>query len=164
MKRINKTRLGNRSTAILRGNDGASIVLVTIIAILIITGVIILRTTTSALWASADKQLSQDQAYEMATSMGNSLDELIIGKNLNLDSLTYTTATSADGKVYSTANIFPSGLSTPSDLPNSSIEATVIKYQGSDIYTVEVEAHVAKATYIYTANYTKSGANFKRQY
>lgn len=150
MKRRNKTRLGNRSAAILRGNDGASIVLVTIIAILIITGVIILRTTTSALWASADKQLNQDQAYEMATSMGNSLDVLIV-KEHKIDLASYT---GTPGTPIINKNI--------PDLPNGEIIATVTSENG--IYIVTVESHVANASYVYTAKYTGSGTNYKRQY
>lgn len=77
MKCISKTTLGRRASAILSDNEGASLVLVTIIAIIIITGVIVLRITTSALWASADKQYNQDQAYLAATSLGDSIDRLI---------------------------------------------------------------------------------------
>ena len=63
-----------RNNYFLRGNEGSSIVLVTIIAIIIVTGIIILRVTTSSLWASADKQYNQDQAYIAATSLGEAID------------------------------------------------------------------------------------------
>ena len=65
MQRKDKKTAENRYFFL--GNEGSSIVLVTIIAIIIVTGIIILRVTTSSLWASADKQYNQDQAYMAAT-------------------------------------------------------------------------------------------------
>ena len=62
---------------VLRDNGGASIVMVSIIALIIVTGVIVLRITTSSLWASADKQYNQDQAYVAATSLGEVIDGLL---------------------------------------------------------------------------------------
>lgn len=155
MNRRFKTKPDNRFTVILRGNEGASIVLVTIIAILIVTGVIILRTTTSALWASADKQLNQDQAYEMATSMGNSLDGIIVGnKSLDLSSIA-----AGDGVIISKTSI--------NGLPNSTISASVKPLSNDDdnrVYVVTVEANVATATYSYIAQYSGSGTNYQRLY
>ncbi len=155
MNRRFKTKPDNRFTAILRGNEGASIVLVTIIAILIVTGVIILRTTTSALWASADKQLNQDQAYEMATSMGNSLDGIIVGnKSLDLSSIA-----AGDGVIISKTSI--------NGLPNATISANVKPLSKDDdnrVYVVTVEANVATATYSYIAQYSGSGTNYQRLY
>ena len=155
MNRRFKTKPDNRFTAILRGNEGASIVLVTIIAILIVTGVIILRTTTSALWASADKQLNQDQAYEMATSMGNSLDGIIVGnKSLDLSSIA-----AGDGVIISKTSI--------NGLPNATIRANVKPLSKDDdnrVYVVTVEANVATATYSYIAQYSGSGTNYQRLY
>ena len=155
MKRTYKTNLTNRSAAILRGNAGTSIVLVTIIAILIITAVIILRTTTSALWASADRQLNQDQAYEMATSMGNSLDTIIISNK----SLDLSTISTNGGVIVSKTNI--------NDLPNATISASVKPLNNEDnnrVYVVTVEANVATATYTYIAQYSGSGTNYQRLY
>lgn len=155
MNRRFKTKPDNRFTAILRGNEGASIVLVTIIAILIVTGVIILRTTTSALWASADKQLNQDQAYEMATSMGNSLDGIIVGnKSLDLSSIA-----AGDGVIISKTSI--------NGLPNATISANVKPLSKDDdnrVYVVTIEANVATATYSYIAQYSGSGTNYQRLY
>lgn len=155
MNRRFKTKPDNRFTAILRGNEGASIVLVTIIAILIITAVIILRTTTSAIWASADKQLNQDQAYEMATSMGNSLDGIIVGnKSLDLSSIA-----AGDGVIISKTSI--------NGLPNATISASVEPLSKDDnnrVYIVTVEANVATASYSYIAQYSGSGTNYRRLY
>ena len=77
MKRFSKTSVIKRTAGILRGNEGTSLILVSIIAILIITCVVILHVTTSSLWASADLQKYQDQAYVLATSMGDSIDDLV---------------------------------------------------------------------------------------
>ena len=64
MRRYNKTSLFKRTSGILRDNEGTSLVLVSIIAIIIITGVVILHVTTSSLWASADLQKYQDQEFD----------------------------------------------------------------------------------------------------
>ena len=155
MKRTYKTRLRNRTAAILRCNDGASLVLVTIIAILIITGVIILRTTTSALWASADKQLNQDQAYEMATSLGNSLDEIII-KNKSID---LSTISSNGGEIIPVTSV--------PELPDATVTASVEPLSSEEnnrIYIVTVQAKVATATYEFSAQYSGSGTNYQRLY
>lgn len=154
MKCIIKTEPVNRITAIARGNEGASLVLVSIIAILILSGILILRTTTNAMWASANMQLSQDQAYEMATSLGNSIDVLISNKKIPLDTI-----------YAGTGYLFDKNTNT--GLPNSSVEATVTTITDSSnrtIYIVSVKAEAGQATYIYTARYTGSGYNYKRLY
>ncbi|MCR5384034.1 MAG: hypothetical protein K6E72_05330 [Saccharofermentans sp.] len=151
MIRIIKTKPGKRIVAIIRGNEGASIVLVTIIAILVITGVVILRVATGALWASADHQLYYDQAYEMATSFGDSLDVLILKeKSIKLSEI----AQSGNEFFVQT---------TDTGLPNSSLKAKVSADQDS-FYDVTVEAKVADASYVYTAKYRISGGNYTRQY
>ena len=155
MKRSIKTEGNNCVTAILRANSGASIILVAIIAILIITGVIILRTTTSALWASADKQLSQDQAYEMATSLGNSLDEIIQQKK----SLDLSNISSGDGVIIPETEVL--------NLPNATVSAKVKPLsdeQTNRVYIVTAEAKVAGSTFSYSAQYSGSGKNYQRLY
>ena len=154
MKHIDKTKETNHIIAIIRCNEGASLVLVSIIAILVLSAILILRTTTSAMWASANKQLNQDQAYEMATSLGNSIDVLITNKKIPLDTIN-------EGTGYIFNNTSDTGL------PNSSIEATVTTITDSTnktYYVVTVTATAADATYIYTARYTGSGVSYKRQY
>lgn len=150
MKKISKTSAGRRAVNILKNNEGASLVLVTIIAILIITGVIILRTTTSALWASADKQLNQDRAYEIATSLGEALDSSIEGSS------------SVDFAALA-------GTETIDELPNAKVEVTTdIPASTGGYYHLNVRAEVAGAEYTYTATYTNSGvgqaASFRRVY
>lgn len=155
MNRRFKTKPDNRFTTLLRDNKGASIVLVTIIAILIITAVIILRTTSSALWASADKQLNQDQAYEMATSLGNSLDELIV----NNKSIALADIAAAGGVIIPTTTV--------PDLANASVSASVKPLNDEDsnrVFIVTVEAKVANATHEFSAQYSGSGTNYQRLY
>ena len=86
MKRFSKTSVIRRTAGILRGNEGTSLILVSIIAILIITCVVILHVTTGSLWASADLQKYQDQAYVLATSMGDSIDDLVDEGKINIAS------------------------------------------------------------------------------
>jgi hypothetical protein len=113
-------------------------VFVTIIAIIILTGIVILRITTSSLWASADKQYYQDRAYVMATSMGASIDVLINDKTINLDSY--------EGK--SNQQIFEDTVG------NDKVTATVT-HSGSG-YLIEVRADVPNSVYVYRAYYYKS--------
>ena len=53
MRRKQHNSKQNRVYAVLRDKEGTSLVLVSIIAILVVTGVVILRITTSSLLASA---------------------------------------------------------------------------------------------------------------
>ena len=155
MNRRFKTKPDNRFTTLLRDNKGASIVLVTIIAILIITAVIILRTTSSALWASADKQLNQDQAYEMATSLGNSLDELIV----NNKSIALADIATGGGVIIPETAV--------SDLAYATVSAKVKPLSADEsnrVYIVTVVAKVADATHEYSAQYSGSGTNYQRLY
>ncbi len=133
MRRIEKMTIGRRAEGILRDNEGASLVLVTVIAIIILTCVVILRVTTSTLWASADKQRTQDKAYVEATTMGASIDYLISDGTINLSNYTSSTDIVVDGSVV--ANITPSG----------------------NGYIVTVSAKEGNSTYVYTAYYFSSG-------
>lgn len=148
MKCRNKTSCVKRAAEILRGNEGASLVLVSIIAIIILTGIVILRIATSSLWASADKQLNQDQAYQAATSCGDSLDELIKGGKLTL----------ADYAISTTAQPVFASQEIPG-LPNATIKADAVGGGATDSdVTIIVTANVANAEYVYTAVYTATGA------
>ncbi len=151
MRKKGKTNYLSHLTAILRGNEGTSIVLVTIIAILVITAVIILRMVTSSLLASSDKQYNQDQAYMLATSMGTTIDDLIQQKVIVL-----TNYTNNSGTVILNNN--------PSKLPNANVTVTVIP-SGQTGYIVNVEAKVGQATYMYSAYYSRTGnsTNYTRQ-
>jgi hypothetical protein len=148
MKRCNKTTYSKKVLSILRNNEGTSLVLVAIIGIIILTGIVILRVSISALWASADKQLNQDQAYQAATSFGESLDKVIKDNKLSL--APYATSTAVQS-VISSRDI--------PGLPNSTIK-TEAKGNGvadGDVMII-VTAKVADAEYVYMATYTSTGA------
>ncbi len=127
---------------ILKSNDGASMVLVSILAIVVLTAVIMLRITTSTLMASASKQLNQDQAYELAASMGESIDNLIDAGSLDIYSYTITDETGTQ-------------LISESDfegLPDSSVVAVVKKLDNGG-RMIEVTSTVGQASYVYTKEY-----------
>ena len=81
----------------------------------------------------------------MATSLGESIDYLITSGSFN--------PSSGLGRIYSEEN--------GGGIPNSSVTATVSNSGGN--YVVTVQAKVAKAEYVYTAVYKKSGASYVRQ-
>ncbi len=132
------------------GREGASLVLVTIIAIIIITGVVILRVTTGSLLASADKQLNQDRAYMTAVSLGDAIDEKIKdGKLTDLNSI--------NGYV-------DSAVSEAFGIPDSYVGVSVTESAETGLYTVIVSSKVADAEYDYDLIYLKNGSTFVRQY
>ena len=153
MKCISKTTLGRRASAILGDNKGTSLVLVTIIAIIIVACIIILRIVTSSLLASADKQYNQDQAYLLATSMGESIDDLIANRKLDLNAYGTTTPPSIPA------------VPAPAGMSNASVDVEVTPSEDKTAYTVTVTARVANATYVYTAYYTRDkGGTYTRQF
>ena len=77
MRRIRNDKLIKRTREVLAGNEGASLILVCILAIIVLTAVVVLRITTSTFLASSGRQLNQDQAYELAASLGESIDIMV---------------------------------------------------------------------------------------
>lgn len=151
MKRYNKTSVITRTRAILQDNEGTSLLLVAVIAILIITGVVILRVTTTTLWAAADKQQYQDKAYVMASSMGESLDTLIVEqKQIDLSKIAASNDPAARVIVNDT-------------LPDGS-EITADVRKTGDVYIVTVRSTLNNDfEYVYTATYSGSGTSYTRQ-
>ncbi|MCR4775038.1 MAG: hypothetical protein K5869_01530 [Saccharofermentans sp.] len=137
MKRIRRDNLIKRTASILGNNEGASLVLVAILAIVVLTAVVILRVTTSTFMASANRQLNQDQAYELAASLGSSIDELIADGKYSLDDI------DSDKTIYSHSGF--------SGLPNASVEAMIDVEP--DVKVLRVTAKVGKAQYVYTKEY-----------
>ncbi|MBR2598398.1 MAG: hypothetical protein IKE09_07625 [Clostridiales bacterium] len=149
MKLKHKSTLYRRTSDILRSKKGASIVFVSIIAIIVLTAVVVLRTTTSSLWASADKQYYQDRACVMATSMGSSIDALISDGTIKLD----------DYKTYDHRSILVD------NVDNGTVTVTVTYDEEGSGYLIEVTAELPTAKYVYRAFYYKSGSSgsYKRQ-
>lgn len=140
-----KKSLSIRTADILRSNEGASIVLVTIISILVVASVIILSINVNTLISSADKQYFRDQAYESARTMGSSIDDLINENKLNLED-------HADGT------------ELISDSSNN-IEVTVTVSEvttSANTYTVSITAKAGSEEYVYTATYYGSNNVYMR--
>lgn len=138
MRRIRRDNLIKRTAAVLGNNEGASLVLVSILAILVLLAVVILRLATTTFMASANRQLNQDQAYELAASLGSSIDELITSGKYDLDNI------SSDSTIYNRSS-FP-GLHA-----NSSVVAK-IDVEGNYKILI-VTAKVGQAQYVYTKEY-----------
>ena len=141
MRRIRRDNLIKRTAAILGNNEGASLVLVSILAIIVLMSVVILRLATTTFMASSNRQLNQDQAYELAASLGSSIDALIDEGKFSLDSI--TSDRMGDDNIYSRTSF--SGMS------NTSVMVEVDVEEHSK--TVIVTAKVKKAQYVYTKEY-----------
>ena len=63
---------------ILKSNKGSSLILVAALTVVLIGVTVSLRILAGIIMASANQQLNQDQAYELATSLGNALEERIV--------------------------------------------------------------------------------------
>ena len=59
MRKINRNNLKGRITRILGNNDGASLVLVSVLAIIVLTAVVVLRVTTTTFINRACQPLDQ---------------------------------------------------------------------------------------------------------
>lgn len=144
MRCRNKTSLIRRTARILRNEEGASIVLVTIISIIVVASVIILAINVNSLIASADKQYSRDQAYEAAKSMGSSFDTIISKGQMDLKAF-------ADGsEVFSDSS------------QNIDVKVKVKSTGQVDTYTLIVTAETNNEEYVYTATYYGSGKTYMR--
>jgi len=146
MKRIRYNNLIKRTASILGSNEGASLVFVSILAIIVLTAVVVLRISVNSFLASANRQLNQDQAYEIAASLGESIDILvekgdydIFGVNVDSDA----------GKTIGKRVGFD-------NLPNASVEAVVTKLDEDDnARLLTVTSIVGNASYEYTKEYRR---------
>ena len=137
MKRMRRDNIFRRTSRILGGNEGASLVLVAVLATIVLTAVIVLRIATNSFMASANRQLNQDQAYELAASLGSSIDVLINDGEIDLDNINSDTTLYSEDKFV--------------NLPNSSVKAKIIV--NPKVKKLEVTAIVGKAQYVYTKEY-----------
>lgn len=143
MKRIRCDKTKNRFATILCSNEGTSLVLVSVIAIIVLSAVVVLRLASSTFLASSNRQLNQDQAYELAASLGSSIDVLI-------DEGKYSLTDVPDNKEIYKRSSF-------SGLPKDSFVSAVVNEIKKDGKVVgkklTITAHVGKAEYIYTKEY-----------
>lgn len=142
MKRIRRDRLFRRTARILGNNEGTSLVLVAILAIIVLAAVVILRVATTTFMASSNRQLNQDQAYELAASLGASIDRLIEEDKFSISDV-------PDKKeIYKQGDF--------ADIPNSSVVAEVFDItEGGKVIgkRLRVTGKVGKASYVYTKEY-----------
>ncbi len=146
----------------IKSNKGSSLILVAALTVVIIGVTVSLRIMAGIIMASANQQLNMDQAYELATSLGNALEERILNgeeqempeqgteqegagapKNSLLDlkemlgentKKTITEASGFDG------------------LPGASVKAELMRDE-SGRFVVKVSSKVGEATYIWTGVY-----------
>ena len=144
MKRMRRDNLIKRTAAILGNNEGASLVLVSILAILVLLSVVILRLATTTFMASSNRQLNQDQAYELAASLGSSIDALIENGDYDLDAITEDKM-EKDNCIYYRDEF--------SGLPNSSVMVEVDVDDSNHTKTIIITAKVKNAQYVYTKEY-----------
>jgi hypothetical protein len=149
MRKINRNNLKGRITRILDNNDGASLVLVSVLAIIVLTAVVVLRVTTTTFMASANRQLNQDQAYELAASLGESIDLLISEGKYDINKVelpadvkkkTIYSLTNQDNKL--------EGLSR-----DASVKAVVSETEDGKGRVLTVTANVGTAEYVFTREY-----------
>ena len=152
MKRVRRDNLIKRTAQILSNNEGASLVLVSILAIIVLTAVVILRITTSTFMASSNRQLNQDQAYELAASLGESIDILIERGDYNIQDQTVA----PDGtSIYSSAANGDNYTGLPS---GSTVDAVVTNItEGGEVVgkRLTVKSVVGQAEYTYIKDYRK---------
>ncbi len=153
MRRINRNNLIKRTAQILRNNEGASMVLVSVLAIIVLTAVVVLRVATTTFMASTNRQLNQDQAYELAASLGESINLLIEEDKFLIYDVTldeYVTDSDTGVTTYYKTIYNQNGFE---GLPDASVVAIVTETGDGSGRILEVTADVGSAEYIYTREY-----------
>ncbi|SDY43126.1 hypothetical protein SAMN02910264_02234 [Ruminococcaceae bacterium YAD3003] len=153
MRKINRNNLIKRTAQILRNNEGASMVLVSVLAIIVLTAVVVLRVATTTFMASTNRQLNQDQAYELAASLGESINLLIEEDKFLIYDVTldeYVTDSDTGVTTYYKTVYNQNGFE---GLPDASVVAIVTETGDGSGRILEVTADVGSAEYIYTREY-----------
>ncbi len=117
--------------------------LVAVIAIIVLTSVVALRVATTTFMASANRQYNQDQAYELAASLGASIDVLISEGRIDLDDY-------KNSKNLYTQHRFDK-LPAPNNASEHALTADIKVETG--VKKVVVTARVGQAEYVYTKEY-----------
>ena len=147
----------------LKSNKGSSLILVAALTVVIIGVTVSLRILSGIIMASANQQLNQDQAYELATSLGNALEERIINGEKKKE-------TGGEGEVVTPKKALldlgavidqKKGILVPKmegfdGMPEAYVIAIVEKDAEMDRYVVTVEGHAGKAVYFWTGIYQGS--------
>ena len=147
--------------ALRQSNKGESLVLITIFSTIVIGIVVTLTVISAMLLSNAGKQKSQDQAYELATSLSARLEELILngdvsGNSSRIDLEKYVTDFGGELVNVSDAS---ATLTNFQGIPDSSVVAKVVKISDpatGDYYELTVTATAGRETYITKTQYTGS--------
>lgn len=151
-----------QSGSIRQSNRGESLVLVTVFSTIVIGIVVTLTVISAMLLSNAGKQKSQDQAYELATSLSARLEELILngdvsGNSSQIDLDSYITG--YGGKLVNVSSDPTATFTYFQGIPDSSVTATVEKISDpatGDYYELTVTATAGRETYIKKTQYTGS--------
>ena len=138
-----------RIRGILKSNKGSSLILVAALTVVIIGLAVSLRILSGIIMASANQQLNQDQAYELATSLGNSLEERIL--NVGDDGKPLL-----DLQSYITNNKDVVNMSGFDGMPEAAVVASV-KKDAAGRYVLTIRSRVGKETDTYKAVYVWTG-------
>ena len=139
--------------SILKSNKGSSLILVAALTVVIIGLTVSLRILAGIIMASANQQLNQDQAYELATSLGNALEERIInGEEKKEDDETYVPKKALLELKNNTTLVDMSGFD---GMPDASVTAKVMIDEGGRS-VLTVRSKVGKASYIWKGIYQGS--------
>ncbi len=148
---------------ILKSNKGSSLILVAALTVVIIGVTVSLRIMAGIIMASANQQLNMDQAYELATSLGNALEERIVNGEESAGSAETDnpeeTAEPAKS-LLDLQSLLGAGTSVTlmepmsgfAGLPDASVAAELTK-DTAGRYVVKVTSRVGKASYIWTGIY-----------
>ncbi len=152
-----------RIRGILKSNKGSSLILVAALTVVIIGLAVSLRILSGIIMASANQQLNQDQAYELATSLGNALEERIVnGETQTVTGGEGEAATPKKALIDLNNVVVQKGGKLVGEMdgfdgmPDARVKADVEKDAEKDRYVVTVEAHVGKAVYFWTGIYQGS--------
>ena len=142
-----------------QSNRGESLVLVTIFSTIVIGIVVTLTVISAMLLSNANKQKSQDQAYELATSLSARLEELILndvsGNSSGIDLDYYIT--NCNGKLVNVSEDPDAAFDHFQGIPDSTVIATVEKISDpstGDYYELTVTATAGRETYIKKTQYS----------
>ena len=148
--------------ALRQSNKGESLVLITIFSTIVIGIVVTLTVISAMLLSNAGKQKSQDQAYELATSLSARLEELILNDDVSGNSsgidLDYY-ITNCNGKLVNVSEDPDAVFEHFQGIPDSTVVATVEKISDpstGDYYELTITATAGRETYITKTQYTGS--------
>ena len=146
--------------ALRQSNKGESLVLITIFSTIVIGIVVTLTVISAMLLSNAGKQKSQDQAYELATSLSARLEELILNDDVSGNSsgidLDYY-ITNCNGKLVNVSEDPDAVFDHFQGIPDSTVVATVEKISDpstGDYYELTITAPAGQETYIKKTQYS----------